>query len=256
MSGLGSPRGGCTLPLVPGRSRAAPGVSVLRQRARKSGNIGSVYAQIVSHPAFLRRRRSDSPAAAAQPHTCHFTRSWQEKKRKKIQAHVSPPTKRNSLLKQPRVRAEWREREGGGGILEKVLQILHENKPLLPNSKCSEVSDLVGEEFHRRSQPPAFYSRPPKSAQKTRSKGTKRADLWRTDPPSLSPLEGQKSVPFPPQNTTSKASQRHIKGNSEGRRRREEGGGAVVTYHRSKSSPLKLNSCCCAFLSSKEEKKA
>lgn len=58
-------------------------------------------------------------------------------------------------------------------------------------------------------------------------------------PAGRSLLEGQRSVPFPPEHYfkgESTAHQREL-------RRREGGGGNLVTYHRSKSSPLKLNSC-------------
>lgn len=66
-------------------------------------------------------------------------------------------------------------------------------------------------------------------------------------------LEGQRSVPFPPEH--------YFKGESTAHQRelrRKEEGGTLVTYHRSKSSPLKLNSCCSvclAFLSRKEVEK-
>lgn len=64
-----------------------------------------------------------------------------------------------------------------------------------------------------------------------------------------SPLEGQRSVPFPPEHYfkgESTAHQRELRRKEE--EGEEEGGGTLVTYHRSKSSPLKLNSCCSVSL--------
>lgn len=101
-----------------------------------------------------------------------------------------------------------------------------------------------------RSQPPAFNFRRPKS-RKRRKRPSGRPVEDRSAGWSL--LEGQRSVPFPPEH--------YFKGESTAHQRelrRKEEGGTLVTYHRSKSSPLKLNSCCSvclAFLSRKEGKK-